>query len=86
MDRTPPGVLQSHYHHLYMQQQQLRYYQELHQGAADHHALSRLQHLQRQDLLRGPVSPSCSSLGKRRKSVCPKNVELVHAKHRRPKS
>jgi hypothetical protein len=49
-----------------MQQQQLRYYQELHQGAADHHALSRLQHLQRQDLLRGPVSPSCSSLASRR--------------------
>ena len=67
VDRTPPGVLQSHYHHLYMQQQQLRYYQELHQGAADHHALSRLQHLQRQDLLRGPASPaSCSSIASRR--------------------
>merc|ERR1712226_1754705 len=49
-----------------MQQQQMRYYQELHQGAHDHHALSRLQHLQRPDLLRGPASPSCSSLVPRR--------------------
>ena len=63
VDRMPPGVLQSHYHHLYMQQQQLRYYQGL---GAD--PLSSRMHLPpRPDMLHHirTSSPSCSMPSRR---------------------